>query len=104
MSDTVFDLKFAEEAENDIRNILAWYSSQSQTTSNKFVESVDELFEFLSANPHSFSKQRKNFRVAYVKKFPYGVIYEITANVVLILRIIHTSRNPRRRFRRLKRK
>ena len=104
MSASVFDLKFAKEAEEDIRKILVWYSSQSQPASNKFVESVDALFDFLSANPYSFSKQRKNFRVAYVKKFPYAVIYEIAANVVLVLRIIHTSRSPRRRFRRPRKK
>ncbi len=99
-----FEVKFADELEDEIREIFQWYSSQSPLAAKKFIESFDELFDFLSVNPYSFSKQKKNFRVAYIKKFPFAIIYEITGRVVLILRIIHTSRHPRRRFEKLRTK
>jgi len=93
-----FEVKFADELEDEIKEIFRWYLSQSPRAGNKFIESLDELFKFLSLNPFSYKKQKKNFRVAFLKKFPYSVIYEITGTVVLILRIIHSARHPKRRF------
>src|SRR5258708_5699547 len=104
MSAAAFELKFADELEDEIREIFRWYSSQSPLAAKKFIESLDELFQFLTVNPYSFSKQRKNFRVAYIKEFSFAIIYEITGRVVLILRIIHTSRHQGRRFEKLRRK
>ena len=104
MSIAEFEVKFASEVEDEIKEVFQWYVSQSPLAAKKLTESLDELFEFLSINPHSFSKQRKNFRVAYIKKFPFAVVYEITGGYVLILRIIHTSRNPGKRFGKLRRK
>jgi plasmid stabilization system protein ParE len=99
-----FELKFADEVEEEIKEIVSWYSSRSTPSANKLIEAFDNLFEFLSVNPYSFSRQRKNFRIAYINKFPYAIVYEITGNYVLISRIIHTSRHPVRRFHKWRRK
>jgi plasmid stabilization system protein ParE len=104
MTEAKFFLKFADELEEEIKEIYKWYSVRSVHASESFIKSLDALFEFLSTNPYSFSKQKKDYRVAYVKKYPFALVYEISNNIILILRIIHTSQHPRKRFLKLKKK
>src|SRR5262245_57947875 len=104
MSIHEFEIRFAEEVEGEIREIFQWYSFRSPLAEKKLKAAFDGLFEFLSFNPYSFSKKKKDFRIAYISKFPIAIIYEISGNVILILRVIHTSRHPRKRFQRLRRK
>ena len=103
MTSNALEIKIAAEAESEIKDIYQWYFDQSPPAANSFLEALDLLFNFLIINPYSFSRQRKNFRVAYTKRFPFAIIYEIMGTTILILRILHTSRHPRKRFTKLKR-
>ncbi len=104
MSSPTFEIKLADEVEPEIQEIFHWYLLQSSQAANSFINALEILIDFLNSNPHAFSRQRKNFRIAYLKRFPYAVVYEIAGNTIVILRIIHTSRQPRKRFRKLRRK
>jgi plasmid stabilization system protein ParE len=102
MISTSYIVSVDEEAEEELDDIVGWYLLLSPKTAQEFIEVVDELLEFLSRNPYIYVKQRKNFRTALLRKYPYIIIYEITGNQVLVLRIYHTARNPQKRFTGLK--
>jgi plasmid stabilization system protein ParE len=53
----------------------------------------------LEAIPESYQKIQKNFRQIIVRNFPYVVVFEILNNEVLVYAVFHTSRNPKKKFK-----
>jgi len=47
------------------------------------LETIDSYFDRIAANPEHFPQKRKPYREAYIKRFPFIVIYEITSNKAL---------------------
>ncbi len=95
-------LRFSSEAEKEIAEIFSWYSEKSADASFQFTDKVDDIMSTLAVNPFIFPSIHKDFRIILLDKFPYSIIYEITGNFVVILRIYHHSRNPKKKFKDLK--
>jgi len=44
------------------------------------LETIDAYFDRIAANPEHFPQKRKPYGEAYIERFPFIVIYEITSN------------------------
>ena len=95
-----YKIVFSLRAEKDIEKSIEWYEEQQIGLGNSFIKMVDRSFNTISSNPESFQKQTNRFRQLPVNKFPYVIIYEITGkDIIRIIRIFHTSRNPKLKYR-----
>ena len=85
------------EANEDLTDILGWYSTQStKEVKKRLIEDFSKTFKTLEKSPKSFSIRFKNTRCAVMKKYPYNIYYWVddsdsTANIFAIL---HQKRNP----------
>jgi len=82
------------EAELDALESAIWYNEQSDGLGAKFLEALDIEIVYIKSNPELFAVKYKETRVAHVKRFPYGIHYIIETERIVILAILHTSRNP----------
>ena len=82
------------KAEDDIRTVLRWYETQNPTVGDHFLIELRRTLEQIGQFPESSPTVRKNIRRALVKRFPYLVFYIAEATRVVILAILHTSRDP----------
>lgn len=76
-----------------------WYEEQRQGLGEEFLAELDDLYLKLQSHPEYFSKIKKNFRQAALKRFPYVVVYEIIRTEVVVFAVFHTKRNPKLKFR-----
>lgn len=90
-----FEVRFTEDAERDIRDILQdsleqWGAAQR----TEYREALDRAFEQLSRFPFSGTKMNDRYpnrRKRIVKK--HIVIYRVERSVVTILRVVHERSN-----------
>lgn len=82
-------------AEIDTQEILFYYDKISVNLSTQFMQELFEIFDILKQNPFLFVVKYKNTRIAFLKKFPYGVHYKIDGNKIHILTILHTKRKSK---------
>ena len=92
-----YTIIFSPEANEDLTDILGWYSTQTSTEVKKrLIEDLSKALKSLEKSPKSFSIRFKNARCAIMKKFPYNIYYWVddsdsTANIFAIL---HQKRDP----------
>jgi plasmid stabilization system protein ParE len=78
-----------------------WYEEQSIGLGKRFVKTIRDTLLTTSANPEAFPKTKGNFRQVVIKDFPFIIIfrYNRVENVMYILHVFHTSRNPKLKYK-----
>jgi len=81
-----FDLSEIADCYNEINKKLIWL----------FLKDFKTTAKHISENPFSCEIRYGNFRIAYLKRFPFGIHYQFDENKnrVKIFSVFHTSRNP----------
>jgi plasmid stabilization system protein ParE len=98
----ILSLALKEEARQDILDAAKWYGEKQSGIDEKFIAAVEEVLNRILKHPETGRKIYKTFRQTLLKKFPYVIVYEIDFTSNIIYAVFHTSQNPRKKLRRLK--
>ena len=79
---------------NELKHTIEWYDSKSSRIAENFKAEIKKSLLDLTVNPFLFQKIYKNHRACPIKNFPFRIIYYIEDNIVYILSVFHTSKNP----------
>jgi plasmid stabilization system protein ParE len=85
----------------DLEESFQWYSNQQNNLGLNFLKQVEICFEKIKSNPYSYQLIKKKLRRAIVKKFPYGIFYQIENKEIIVFAIFHLSRDPKSIKRRI---
>lgn len=98
-----YQLVFESSAEEDYREAYKWYEGQGERLGLDFEEKVEQCLLKISGSPEAYSLTGKRYRQANVTSFPYLIIYSIEkkAKRIVIYSIFHTSRKPKKKYRKL---
>lgn len=81
------------------KNAYQWYEEQQNGLGDLFLLELERCYDKLETWPASYAKIKGNFRQLVLTTFPYVIVFEIFDTEVVIFAIFHTSRNPRKKFR-----
>ena len=85
--------------EQELEEIAVWFETKRENYGAKFIDSFDQSVALLSQNPLAFPLKYKSFREIRLEGFPYIVVFKMREKVVLVVRLIHTSRHQMKRYR-----
>lgn len=91
----MYKLSFRPLAQNDIQQIIDYYDEISPKLSMYFLNDLEIIISHIQNAPEANLKKLNNIRVAFLKRFRYGVYFKIYKNEIVIIAILHTSRNPK---------
>jgi plasmid stabilization system protein ParE len=86
----------SEAAEYDIEQAFEWYELQKSSLGNSYKTNILKAMESIQKNPFKVQVRYKDVRIFFLKKFPYGIHFNINENIILIIAVFHTSKNPNR--------
>lgn len=86
---------YRPEAAADIVEAAAWYSRQRPGLGEAFLSAVRETADRISEHPLQYAVIHRETRRALVKRFPYGLFYQLLDQKVVVVACFHTSLNPR---------
>ncbi len=87
-------IKLHPKAEEDLYEALKYYSQINIKLKEKFIYYLDLTFEKILKFPNLYQYETKTAQKVLMDKFLYIVIYEQYQDIIMILAIFHTSRNP----------
>ena len=97
-------IDFLAPAESEFKEAIAYYNMQSEGLGFEFAAEVKRTLERIIQHPKAWSPLSKRTRRCRTNRFPYGVIYQIRGETILIVAIMHLSRDPQTWKSRLRQK
>lgn len=90
-------LIFSEGAHQDIIDSILWYNDQKENLGFEFYDHLTQKLLLLRSNPLHYSTRFKKIRAANLDKYPFLIYFTIDDQnlFVLILGVLHTSRDPK---------
>jgi plasmid stabilization system protein ParE len=96
-----YRLVIRPEAALDVQEAAQWYGAQERGLGREFLHAFRTATALLRQNPQLYQIVEGEARRVLLRRFPYGVIYEIHGSDVVILACMHFSRDPQDWERRL---
>lgn len=87
-------IKLHPKAQIDLDETLLYYSKIDKNLEKKFIIHLDETFDKIAKFPNLYRYETETSQKTLMEKFPYLVIYEQYQDIIMILAIFHTNRNP----------
>ena len=89
------DVVVSSAAERDYTEALCWYAERSIQAAERFDTEFDLAIQTIASDPDRFPKCDDRHRYYLMRHFPFQVIYREQGDVLVIIAIAHTSREPR---------
>ena len=83
-------------AEADIIDAALWYESRATGLGADFLRAVAIVLADIERMPERYPVVHPKCRRALLRRFPYGVFFVPTANVISVVACMHVRRDPRR--------
>ncbi len=83
-------------AKEDIREAATWYDKQQKELGKRFTTEVRDAVYFIKQNPKASNVRYSDVRTAVLNIFPFMVHFKVEeeSQTIIILAVLHTSRNP----------
>ena len=87
---------FSDGAESDVLDAVASYDKQRAGLGDAMLAAVDDAVARIAESPYSFKRVYDELRRARVGRLPYAIFIRLRRDIVEVVAIMHTSRDPRR--------
>jgi toxin ParE1/3/4 len=89
-----YSLVLQRAAQREFDEAADWYDRQRTGLGVEFIEEVNRVLDQLRAGPERYPVVHEDIREGPVDRFPYVVYYRIEPGRVVVVAVIHTSRDP----------
>jgi plasmid stabilization system protein ParE len=87
-------IRFTPEADVELSEARQWYAHQRADLDIEFMEGIDGALSRIVNNPHLYPVVYRTLRRAVVRRFPFAVFYEVTADEIYVIAVFHSRRDP----------
>jgi len=86
------ELLAAAQAELD--QAFIWYETQQTNLGLQFLNEFDAAIRRIVAYPEAYAVISKDLRRCLIKRFPYGILYGVATNKIIVVAVAHLHRKP----------
>ena len=87
-------IQFLSPARAELVDAVSYYNVQSEGLGYEFAAEVKRTLERIVQYPDAWLKLSKCTSRCRTNRFPYGIIYQVRKDTILIVAVMHMSRNP----------
>ena len=90
------EVRVRSRARTDIYEAANWYESQRKGLGGDFLDEIASTFARIFESPTLYPEIHRGIRRVVLRRFPFGVFYQLRTDVVVVIAVMHASRDPRR--------
>ena len=87
-------LRFHPEADVEMMEAAVFYENQQLDLGKRFLAAVQHSLSTIQINPTLYPAIHSDVRRCITKIFPFNVLYRIASSQVVVVAIMHQSRDP----------
>lgn len=85
---------FLSAAESELYEAVEWYNRQSEGLGFEFAAEVRRTLQRIGRYPDAWTFLSDSVRRCRTNRFPYGILYQIRPDEILVVAVMHMSRSP----------
>ena len=85
---------FLDSANAEFAEVIAYYNLQSEGLGYEFAAEVKRAMGRIVQYPEAWAPLSKRTRRCRTNRFPYGLIYQIRSNTILIVAVQNLHKHP----------
>ena len=86
--------RFVSPAEREMVRAAQYYNSKVPDLGVEFLHEVKKAVKRLETDPDAAQKVRGDVRRRLIRRFPFGILYRVDPDEIVILAVMHLSRRP----------
>ena len=86
---------FLRPAQRELDDAVVWYNRQAAGLGRELLDELDRAIRRAVAFPLSYPEIEPGIRRCRLARFPYGVIYGIDDETLVVVAVAHLHRRPR---------
>ncbi|MCP4537002.1 MAG: type II toxin-antitoxin system RelE/ParE family toxin [Chloroflexi bacterium] len=87
-------MEILDSAKEELAETIAYYNIESEGLGFRFAYEVKRTLSRISQHPKAWPSISKRTRRCRISGFPYGIVYQIRKDVILIAAVMHLQRHP----------
>lgn len=87
-------VEFLSIAEAELTAAVAHYNEESEGLGYEFAAEVKQTLARILRFPDAWSKLSARTRRCRTKRFPYGLVYQVRDESILVVAVMHLRRHP----------
>jgi plasmid stabilization system protein ParE len=88
-------LRFLTLAQRELDDAVAWYNEQAAGSGQEFLDELDRVARRAVTFPMSCPEIEPGLRRCLLARFPYGLIYGVDGETLVVVAVAHLHREPR---------
>ena len=88
-----YHITISAAAERDIRAAYCWYDAKRETLGQDFKANLTSAIDRLHQTPLHYQIRYANIRICFLKRFPFGIHYQVVDQAILIVGVYHASQD-----------
>ncbi|QED38690.1 type II toxin-antitoxin system RelE/ParE family toxin [Antarcticibacterium arcticum] len=93
----IYKIKIIPKAKDEINEAYFYYESVKAGLGERFIKHLESYFIRITKTPEQFPLKRMPYREAFIKKFPYLIIFEIRKTEIIVYSVFNTWQNPQKK-------
>lgn len=85
---------FHPEARRELENVVDYYDSINTELGDTLLNEVEQTLERIVKFPEAWPKLSKNTRRCRTVGFPYGIVYQVVNERILVVAFMHLQQKP----------
>lgn len=78
----------------DIEEAFLWYERRAAGLGDEFLQAPQSTLDAISTQPASYPVIHRGARRALIHRFPYGIIFRVSGETVVVVACLHGRRDP----------
>jgi toxin ParE1/3/4 len=95
-------LVLTEQAAAELAQARRWYDEQADGLGSEFVAEFRRASGLIGDHPGAAAKLATGYRRYVLRRFPYGLVYLEKAEILLVVAVWHSARDPGALWKRLR--
>ena len=86
--------KFPPHALAEYREAALWYANRERPLAENFITAIEDAIDRIVETPTRWRIIDEDVRRCLVHVFPYAILYTVETDFILIVAVMHFSREP----------
>lgn len=87
-------VRFLTLAQQELDDATAWYDERAEGLGHEFLDELDRTVRRAISFPRSCPEIEAGIRRCLIARFPYGLIYGIDDDTIVVVAVAHLHRRP----------